>query len=116
MLSENVQSIGVTLGNTLSFNAHVNEVYRALRHHTGALRHDRKCISNDDAKTERSCDSVDKIRLLQLASVYNVTVYSCRTSSSPKQFRLSGQQLVKRGHITPVLHGRPALTANRYTD
>jgi len=38
-VSESVRNLGVTIASTLLFNTHVNEVCKAVRHHTRALRH-----------------------------------------------------------------------------
>ena len=49
-MSASVKSLGVTIDNTLSFDEHVSSVCKAAHYHIRALRHIRKCISDDDAK------------------------------------------------------------------
>lgn len=50
-VSDSVKSLGVIIDNTLSFDDHVNGVCRASYQYIRALRHVRKCISDDDAKS-----------------------------------------------------------------
>jgi len=47
----NVQSLGVTIDDTLSFNEHVDNVCKSCNFHILALRHIRRHISEDEAKT-----------------------------------------------------------------
>jgi hypothetical protein len=49
-VSGSVKSLGVTIDSTLSFDEHVDSVCKSAYHHIRALRHIRKCISDDDAK------------------------------------------------------------------
>ena len=50
-VTRTVKSLGVTIDNTLSFDDHVNNVCKAAHFHIRALRHIRRCVSVDDAKT-----------------------------------------------------------------
>ena len=50
-VSDSVNSFGVTIDSTLSFDDHVNDACRASYQFIRALRHVRKCISDDDAKS-----------------------------------------------------------------
>lgn len=47
--SESVKSLGVIIDDKLTFNAHVNSVCKAAHFHTRALRHIRKCVSEQVA-------------------------------------------------------------------
>ena len=47
--SESVRSQGVVIDNTLSFDAHVNPVFKAANYHAKALRHIRKRVTTDVA-------------------------------------------------------------------
>ena len=49
-MSASVKSLGVTIDNTLSFDEHVSSVCTAADYPIRALRHIRKCISDDVAK------------------------------------------------------------------
>jgi Reverse transcriptase (RNA-dependent DNA polymerase) len=50
-LKKSVKSLGVTLDNTLSFDEHINNVCKTAHFHMRALRHIRKCIDEETAKT-----------------------------------------------------------------
>ena len=50
-LMKSVKSLGVTIDNTLSIDEHVANVCKAAHFHMRALRHIRKCIDDDTAKT-----------------------------------------------------------------
>jgi len=49
--SESVRSLGIVIDNTLSFDAHVNSVCKAVNHHDKALRHIRKMLTTNVALT-----------------------------------------------------------------
>jgi len=49
--SESVRSHGVVIDNTLSFDAHVNSVSKAVNYHAKALRNIRKMVTTDVALT-----------------------------------------------------------------
>ena len=57
-LATSVRSLGVRIDNTLSFNEHVDSVCKSSHFHLRALRHIRKHISADTAKTI-ACSMVD---------------------------------------------------------
>jgi Reverse transcriptase (RNA-dependent DNA polymerase) len=48
--SSSVKSLGVKIDNSLSFNEHVATVYQGAYYHIKALRHIRKCLTDDDAE------------------------------------------------------------------
>jgi len=48
---ESVHSLGGVIDNTLSFDAHVNSVCKAVNYHAKALRHIRKRVTTDVALT-----------------------------------------------------------------
>lgn len=103
VVSGSVRSLGVTIDNTLSFNTHVNEVYKAANHHLRALRHIRKCISVDDAK--QIAVSMVSARL----DYCNSVLYNTTQSNLAKLQRLQNSlarvvtNTRKHEHITPVL-------------
>lgn len=98
-----VRSLGVTIDSTLSFKTHVKEVCKAAHHHIRALRHIRKCISDDDAK--QIAVSMVSARLDYCNSVlYN------STQSNLAQLQRVQNSLARvvsntrrREHITPIL-------------
>ena len=98
-----VRSLGVTSDSSLSFNTHVNEVCKAVRHHTRALRHVRKCISKDDAT--QIAVAIAAARL----DYYNSVLYKTSQSNISKLQRAQNSlaRVVtnsrKRDHITPIL-------------
>ena len=49
--ASSVRSLGVTIENTLAFNEHVDNICRASNFHLWALRHIRKNIQENTAKT-----------------------------------------------------------------
>ena len=53
-VSKTVKSLGVTLDETLSFNSHVDNVCKAAHFHIRALRHIRRCIDDETARTVAS--------------------------------------------------------------
>jgi len=50
-VSQSVKSLGVTLDSLLSFNQHVNNLCKSSYFHIRALRHIRKYLSIEDAKS-----------------------------------------------------------------
>jgi len=52
--SDSVKSLGVVTDITLSFNQHVNNICKATHFHIKALRHIRKLLPDDAAKTVAS--------------------------------------------------------------
>jgi len=102
-VSESVRSLGVTIDSTLSFDRHVNEVCRAAHYHIKALRHIRKCISNDDAK--QIAVSVVTARL----DYCNSILYRMSRTNIAKLQRVQNTlarvvtRARKRDHITPIL-------------
>jgi len=48
---ESVRSLGVVIDNTLSFDAHVNSVSKAVNYHAKVLRHIRKRVTTKVALT-----------------------------------------------------------------
>ena len=53
-VSKTVKNLGVTLDETLSFNSHVDNVCKAAHFHIRALRHIRRCIDDETARTVAS--------------------------------------------------------------
>jgi hypothetical protein len=102
-VTESVRSLGVTIDSSLSFNTHVNEVCKAVRHHARALRHVRKCISEDDAK--QIAVSIASARL----DYCNSVLYKTSQSNISKLQRVQNSlaRIVtnsrKRDHITTTL-------------
>jgi len=102
-MSASVKSLGVTIDKTLSFDEHVSSVCKAAHYHIRALRHIRRCISDDDAKQIAVsmvsarldyCNAVlygtSKSNIAKLQRVHNTLARAVKCSS-------------KRDHITPVL-------------
>jgi len=102
-VTESVRSLGVTIDSSLSFNTHVNEVCKAVRHHARALRHVRKCISEDDAT--QMAVSIASARL----DYCNSVLYKTSQSNISKLQRVQNSlaRIVtnsrKRDHITTTL-------------
>jgi len=106
--ASNVRSLGVMIDDTLSFNEHVDIVCKSCNFHIRALRHIRRHISEDTAKTI-ACSMV-KGRLDYCNSL------SHRTSSSNinKLQRVQNyvaciinRRWLSTTYITPVLHWLP---------
>jgi hypothetical protein len=101
--ASNVRSLGVTIDDTLSFNEHVDNVCKSCNFHIRALRHIRRLISEDAAKTI-ACSMVNG-RLDYCNSLLH------RTSSSNinklQRVQNSVARIITRrrlsDHITPVL-------------
>ena len=102
-LAKSVKSLGVTIDNTLSFDEHVANVCKAAHFHMRALRHIRKCIDDDTAKTIAS--SVIGARL----DYCNLVLYGASNANIDKLQRVQNSlaRIVKRvrryDHITPAL-------------
>jgi Reverse transcriptase (RNA-dependent DNA polymerase) len=62
------KSLGVTIDSKLTLSDHVNNVCRAAHHHVRALRHVRKYLSEDIAKSIATSS-----RLLQCRTLRNIT-------------------------------------------
>jgi len=69
--SKSIRSLGVVIDNTLSFDAHVNSVCKAVNYHTKALRHIRKRVTTDVALTSSEHNGRHSTRLLQRHSSRN---------------------------------------------
>ena len=118
-VTDSVRSLGVTIDSTLSFNTHVNEVCRAIRHHTRALRHVRKCISTEDAT--RIAVSIASARLDYCNSVLYKTSQSNISKLQRAQNSLARVVTNSRkgDHITPILvdlHWLPIAARNKLQD
>ena len=50
-VSSTVKSLGITLDGTISFDRHVDNVCKAAHFHIRALRHIRKCVDAETART-----------------------------------------------------------------
>lgn len=102
-ISSKVTSLGVTLDCSLTFTAHISNICQKSHFHIRALRHIRKCLTDDDAKTVASalvgarldyCNSlffgiskcnINKLQLIQNTLARVVTGVN------------------RRHHITPIL-------------
>jgi len=101
--SKSVRSLGVVIVNTLSFDAHVNSVCKAVNYHAKALRHIRKKVNTDVVLTIAS--TMVGVRL----DYCNAMLYA--TSKSNIQKLRRAQNSIARivtgtrrsEHITPVL-------------
>ena len=116
-VTESVRSLGVTIDSSLSFNTHVNEVCKAVRHHTRTLRHVRECISKEDAT--QIVVLIASARLDYCNSVLYKT--SLSNTSKLQRAQNSLARVVtnssKRDHITPILadlHWLPIATRIDY--
>jgi len=102
-VSGSVRSLGVTIDSTLSFNTHVNEVCKSAHHHIRALRHIRKCISDEDAK--QIAVSMVSARL----DYCNSILYKTSQSNLARLQRLQNSlaravtNTRKRDHMKPIL-------------
>ena len=102
-VTRTVKSLGVTVDNTLSFDDHVNNVCKAAHFHIRALRHIRRCVSVDDAKTVAT--AMVSSRLDYCNSILYGTSSSNLNKLQRVQNALARTVLMtrKRDHITPVL-------------
>ena len=116
-VSKKVKSLGVKLDETLFFNSHVDNVCKAAHFHIGTLRHIRRCIDDETARTV-ACSMVGA-RL----DYCNSILYGTSTGNLGRIQRViktmarvvSGVR--KRDHITPVLadlHWLPIASRNRF--
>ena len=100
-----VRSLGITIDDTLSFDQHVDIVCRSANFHLRALRHIRKHISEETAKTI-ACSMIDG-RLDYCNSVLYQT--SAANINKLQRVQNSAARTVTKSsrfnHITPVLAG-----------
>ena len=102
-VSKTVESLGVTLDETRSFNSHVDNVCKAAHFHIRALRHIRRCIDDETARTV-ACSMVGA-RL----DYCNSILYGTSAGNLGKIQRVINMlarvvsSARKRDHITPVL-------------
>ena len=98
-----IKNLGVTIDSNLSFNQHVNATCKAVHFHVRALKHIRKSLSDDTAKTI-AC-SVISSRLDYCNSLLVGT--SARNISKLQSAQNSAARVVLRvkkyDHITPAL-------------
>ena len=102
-VSKTVKSLGVTLDEIMSFNSHVDNICKAAHFHIRALRHIRRCIDDETARTV-ACSMVSA-RL----DYCNSILYGTSAGNLGKLQRVintlarvvSGTR--KRDHITPIL-------------
>jgi len=101
--ASSVRSLGVTIDNTLAFNEHVDNVCRASNFHIRALRHIRKNISENTAKT--IAHSMVEGRL----DYCNAVLYGTSASNISKLQRVQNSMArvvtgsARYANITPVL-------------
>ena len=72
-ISKTVRSLGVTLDETLSFNSQVDNVCKAAHFHIRALRHIRRCIDDETARTTTVACSMVGARLDYCNSILHGT-------------------------------------------
>ena len=102
-VTRTVKSLGVTIGNTLSFDDHVKNVCKAAHFHIRALRHIRRCVSVDDAK------SVATALVSSRLDYCNAILFGTSTSNLNKLQRVQNalartvMMTKKCDHITPML-------------
>ena len=102
-VSKTVKSLGVTLDETLSFNSHVDNVCKAAHFNIRALRHIRRCIDDDTARTV-ACSMVGA-RLDYCNSILHGTSAG-NLGRIQRVINTLGRVVSgarKRDHITPVL-------------
>ena len=93
----------MTTDSTLSFDDHVNSVCKAAHFHIRALRHIRRCVSVDDAKT------VATALVSSQLDYCNSILYGTSSSNLNKPQRVQNalartvMMTKKRDHTTPVL-------------
>ena len=98
-----VKSLGVIIDNTLSFDDHVNTVFKAAHFHIRALRHIRRCVSVNDAKTVATAMVSSRL------DYCNSILYGTSSSNLNKLQRVQNalartvMMTKRRDHITPVL-------------
>jgi len=99
-VTRTVKSLGVTIDNMLSFDDHINKVCKAAHFHIRALRHIRRCVSIDDAKTMVSAMVSSRL------DYCNSILYDTSLSNLSNLQRVHARTVMmttKRDHITPVL-------------
>ena len=102
-VSSTVKSLGITLDGALSFDRHVDNVCKAAHFHIRALRHIRKCVDAETARTV-ACSMVGA-----RIDYCNSILYGTSAANLNKLQRVintlarvvSGTR--KRDHITPLL-------------
>jgi len=101
--SDTIKSLGVTIDNKLSFNAHVNSLCKAAHFHIRALSHVRKCVPENVAMTVAStmvgarldyCNSV-------LYGTTNLNLQKLQRVQNSLARIITGTKRTE--HITPVL-------------
>ena len=102
-VAECVKSLGVSIDCTLSFNQHVNNICKASYFHISALRHIRKCLDDETARTVTS--SMVGARL----DYCNALLYGTSSTNINKLQRAQNSLArvvtgaLRYDHITPVL-------------
>ena len=102
-LAHSTISLGVTIDNTLTLNEHVNNVCKAAHYHVRALRHVRKCVSEDIAKSMAT--SLVGARLDYCNAIFYDTSRNNIDKLQRVQNTLAGvvKERGKYDHITPLL-------------
>ena len=102
-VATSVRSLGVTIDNTLSFNDHVGNICKSAYYHIRALRHIRRCVSVDDAKSVAAAMVSARLdycnALLRGMTVANIN----RLQRVQNALARSVMGIPRRQHITPVL-------------
>ena len=102
-VSNTVKSLGVTIDETLSFNNHVDNVCKASFFHIKALRHIRRCIDEDTARTVAGSIVGSRIdycnSILHGTSASNLNKIQRVINTLARVVTGTG----RREHITPVL-------------
>jgi len=116
-VTRTVKSLGVTTDNTLSFDDPVNNVCKAAYFDILALRHIRRRVSIDNAKTVEIAIASSRL------DYCNSTLYGTSSSNINKLQRVQNalartvMMTNKRDHITPVGPiSRSSLASYYYTD
>ena len=102
-VSHSVKSLGVTIDDTLSFNQHVSSVCKSSSFHLRALRHIRKWISEDTAKSIATAAVAGRLdycnSVLYGSSVTNIQ----KLQRVQNSFARAVTRSRRSEHITPVL-------------
>ena len=102
-VSETVKSLGVTIDSSLSFDQHVNNMCKSAHFHIRALRHIRKCITTDDAK------SVAAAMVSARLDYCNLMLHGTSKQNVNKLQRIQNMlartvvQARKYDHVSPIL-------------
>jgi len=102
-VSQSVKSLGVTLDSSLWFNQHVNNLCKWSYFHIQALRHTRKCLSVEDAK------SIATAMVSARLDYCNSVLYGTSQMNINKLQRAQNimartvVQARKYDHVTPIL-------------